>query len=1258
MPHHLPWRRHVVAATALVLTVGGSAAAFGAEPGADPGAAGEDAGIRSVTEPSGQLRTITLVTGDVVEARVDGSGRVLSAGLRAAEGADHGSVVWQDGEHTYLLPDGVQPLIDAGRLDRELFDITTLIASGYDDASRDTLPVIVQYVGGRRPRAAVAGTDPGVALPSVGGAALSIDKDRAAEAWDGLEPTPTARAAGSVRKIWLDAQVRGTAAPDLGTPTVPLTGAPAAHGRGIDGSGVTVAVLDTGYDVGHPDLAGQVTASRSFVPGQDVDDLNGHGTHTASTVAGTGAASDGRYAGMAPGADLMVGKVLDNSGSGATSGIIAGMQWAVAEGADIVSMSLGNDTATSCSSLDTQALEALSDRALFVVAAGNSSRHATVSTPGCSPAALTVGALDRENGTAPFSSRGPAVGGGWAKPDIASQGVGVVAANAGGREAHAYVASSGTSMATPHVAGAAALALQDDPDLTPAALKAVLTSAAAPSETPVPEQGAGPLDVGRAIDQTVFAAPNQTLGDFDHPQSDSEPTTATITLTNRSDQPAALDLSLSPVLGDDGETPVEGLVALATDSVVVPAAGTAEVSLDLDPTVEIPAAAYGVVTGRLIASGAGGERVVAPYAVHLEEPSANLTIRAVDRHGDPAASPSTFQLFDEHRDTARRYTIGYPEAGSTTIRVPHGAYALSATVMTRDEPGNVGSVASLSQLYRSDVEVDGDTTVTLDARDAEPITWKTNRPNEAAGFAMGLTYELTDDGAVRAGFMQTIPMLTKAIYAEPARDERLAFVASARLTAPRLEMTSSGGHTVDDVPVQLAPEFSDGGSAELVYIGKGTPENFAKHDIDGKIVLLDAGAGGGNANTWSAPAVAGGAVGVVAAVPDTVGRFQISGSGAKLPQITVTWQDSLALQAELAQGPVTMSWSGTPLASSPYLYNLARYRTDAIVPGVEQVRDPQLARVDADHFTQGGQTTYASNVQIKVPGLAGQYAGGTTLPLAAPLRRTELYTADPEVAWTTIASRGFAGTTYGSSFDGPRTMTAGSKERTTWFKAPYGVTRNTYGRPMMTRTTNRLSFAIAPYGDADGHDSTADYRDSGVRQLLLDGVPHLQTNGQYVLPQEEAEVTFRQSWARPVSAADQVGLAYRTEWRFSTSPDAQGAQPLLVPVVDVPSDLTNQVPSGTETRVPLAAVMDTEDGPVDLARVSLDYAFGDQSRVDEVTDWQPARVQRTAAGWFAIVPGDAAPGTFAHLRVSMADGSGSEVDQTLVRAYRAGRPTS
>ncbi|MGW2594216.1 S8 family serine peptidase [Streptomyces sp. NPDC001515] len=119
--------------------------------------------------------------------------------------------------------------------------------------------------------------------------------------------------------------MRGTTAPvPTTTPTVPLTGADAAHRAGLDGTGVKVAVLDTGIDADHPDLAGRIAATKVFVTGQDDRDRTGHGTHTASTVAGTGAASGGRYAGMAPGAELLVGKVLGDDGSGSISGIVQG----------------------------------------------------------------------------------------------------------------------------------------------------------------------------------------------------------------------------------------------------------------------------------------------------------------------------------------------------------------------------------------------------------------------------------------------------------------------------------------------------------------------------------------------------------------------------------------------------------------------------------------------------------------------------------------------------------------------------------------------------------------------------------------------------------------------------------------------------------------------------------------------------------------------------------------------------------------------
>ncbi|WP_203183956.1 S8 family serine peptidase [Streptomyces pratensis] len=1242
-----PWRSTAAGlATVALMAVGIPAAHAGAEV-TPPAGTGGDAVTRTVT--------VTLVTGDVVDARLAPDGRILSAAPRPVDGTDHPAAVWQDGTRTYVFPQGVEELVDAGLVDVRLFDIGKLVADGYDDAHSATVPVIVEYAGGRAPRTARPGTRTTATLESIGGAGLDVTKKSAADAWRDLTPAKaSARSAGGVTKIWLDAKVKGSAADPLGIPTVPLTGAGTAHKAGLDGSGVKVAVLDTGVDAAHPDLAGRITQTKVFVHGQDAEDRTGHGTHTASTVAGTGAASDGRYAGMAPGAGLLVGKVLGDDGSGTLSGIVSGMEWAVAEGAQVVSMSLGADGSTSCAGPDVEAVQRLSDKALFVIAAGNASLRGTVSTPGCAPSALTVGAVDRKNATASFSSRGPSADGINAKPDIASQGVDVVAARAGGRGAQAYRSMSGTSMATPHVAGAAALLLQQHPGLAPARLKALLTSSAKGTDAPVLDQGAGPMDVARAIAQLVTGEPNQLLGDFAYPQAGLEPVDRTLTLANGTDKDVTLTLAVSDVRGDDGSR-VHGFASAARTRVTVPANGTADVPVRIDPAAKLDAGDYGTLTGRLVGTGAHGVRVTVPFGVHLEVPSADLTVKGLDRHGDPAASPSAFQLFDDHRDSAKRYTLGYPAAGSTTIRVPLGTYSLSGLIMTRDEPGNVGSVDSVSQLYRPELTVSGDTTVTLDARDAERVAWHTDRASRPNGFAIGLTYGLDGAGRVLAGYATSVPSYAKAIYAQPVRHaDKVTFLASARQTAPLARFTSGGGRVLDSLPVQKATEFDGKGTAEVVAIGKGTDANFAAHDLEDKVVLVDAGPGGGNAYAWDAAAGTAGAVGVLAAVPDSEGRFQITGPEGGVPQATITWDDALTLKAEAGpSGSAKVGWSGTATARSPYVYNLAHVSKGAIRPGTQRVRDSKLAASDARYHVQRatGDMTYWSDVKVGLPGMAAVWAGGTTLPLQAPQQRTEYFTPSggEGLTWTTLMRRDL-GPNSGTAYDGPREAVQGNSTAY-WYKSPYGPVRNTYSAAMMTRDSNRLAFTVAPFGDAGGHDSTAARTDYGTRQLLVNGEPQPLVSGAFELPRDTADVTFRQTWRRPASGADRTGLAYSTQWDFRSGAADQGAQRLLVPVLDLASDLRNTRPAGESTTMGIGAVVDGADGPVALEDVEVQYAYGDQATTDQVTDWHTADVRRSHGAWRATVPGDAPAGTFVHLRVTLADGHGARVGQTMVRAY-------
>ena len=476
--------------------------------GDHPAQAGTPTGRRrhapTSRRPGASTHRITLVTGDVAELTTSSNGQV-SARLTSDEPYYFGNF---DGELS-LVPAEAYPLLTEGRLDKRLFNLTELVAQGYDDASSDQLPLLADRAGhpAQRPVHPAAATLRRT-LPSVGSTAVTRAEVRRQDLLGRHQRPDHVQERSQVTKIWLDGRTHATL--DQSTQQI---GAPTAWKAGYDGHGVKVAVLDTGYDAGHPDLAKQVVASESFVPDQAVQDLHGHGTHTASIVAGLGTASDGKRKGVAPGAELLIGKVLDNSGGGYDSEAIAGMEWAVQQGAKVVSMSLGGWPTDGTDPMS-QAVDELSKSsgALFVIAAGNSGAEETVGSPGAAAEALTVGAVDRDDKLAYFSSRGPRLGDGALKPEVTAPGVEIAAARAAGTEqghvlGQYYTAMSGTSMATPHVAGAAAILAQRHPDWTGPQLKAALAATAVPSTTathrpagPRPDrhpEGARPEDPAR-----------------------------------------------------------------------------------------------------------------------------------------------------------------------------------------------------------------------------------------------------------------------------------------------------------------------------------------------------------------------------------------------------------------------------------------------------------------------------------------------------------------------------------------------------------------------------------------------------------------------------------------------------------------------------------------------------------------------------------------------------------------------------------------
>lgn len=247
------------------------------------------------------------------------------------------------------------------------------------------------------------------------------------------------------------------------------------------GKGVKVAVLDTGVDLDHPDLAHHFVGHKaenleSFIEGEDVDDGNGHGTHVSGIVAGATDSSGGIRYSVAPDAELLVGKVLDNRGDGSDDTVLSGIAWASVMGARVVNLSLGGER-----ELDgwfEQDYEVLADRVaeasatLLIAAAGNDSDRnaepptlAPVDNPAAAPSIVAVAACDSKLLPGWFSNAELDIIG---RLDVSAPGVDIYSTYNDG--SFAYL--DGTSMATPHVAGLAALRLEMSPALSPEALRA------------------------------------------------------------------------------------------------------------------------------------------------------------------------------------------------------------------------------------------------------------------------------------------------------------------------------------------------------------------------------------------------------------------------------------------------------------------------------------------------------------------------------------------------------------------------------------------------------------------------------------------------------------------------------------------------------------------------------------------------------------------------------------------------------------------
>ncbi|MCX5067466.1 S8 family serine peptidase [Micromonospora lupini] len=783
---------------ALALSAPVPASAAPAAP-APPGGAGAQS--TSGGPIANRSTTVTLITGDRVTVTASGASVRRGAGREGVR-----FLVQRQRGRLSVTPTDALPLLRSGRVDRRLFDVTGLVEARYDDAHRDTLPLLVSYGSAgtaRRTTAALPGTRVTRDLPAIRGAALTTGKSSLGAVWATVTTGPAGArldAAGGVERIWLDGHRRVTL-----DHSVPQIGAPAAWAAGFTGKGVSVAVLDTGVDATHPDLAGKVGEARNFTEVPDARDTVGHGTHVASTIAGTGAASGGKYRGVAPDATLLDGKVCEDQGC-TDSAILAGMQWAAVEKkAAVVNMSLSGWDTPEVDPLE-EAVQTLTAQTgtLFVTAAGNDGLDGSVGSPASADAALAVGAVDRDDKLADFSSRGPRVGDDALKPDITAPGVDIVAARSatgviGDPVGDRYVTLSGTSMATPHVAGSAALLAQQHPGWRADRLKATLMAAAKPHpDQTAYQQGAGRVDVAHAITQQISTDPvSVSFGRTLWPHGDDDPITRTVTWRNDGPAPVGVDLSVEGA-GPDGRALPAGLFRLGVNRLTVPAGGTAATTVTADTRL---GDADGYWTGRIVARS-GAAVAVTPLAVHREVESYTLTVEHRNRAGARTGeSGSTLVGLDSFAwwdlDSAD---------GVASVRVPKGHYGLTSVVY---EPAPDGAQGATSVLAQPELTVDRDTRIVVDARRTKPVRTTIPEPG-AVPELIDISGNFTaDDGsAYTIGiWADTFTGLTSGQLGKPVSDERFVSTISSQWIKPDTANTPYLYSLAEAIPSRLPTGF-------------------------------------------------------------------------------------------------------------------------------------------------------------------------------------------------------------------------------------------------------------------------------------------------------------------------------------------------------------------------------------------------------------------------------------------------------------------
>jgi subtilisin family serine protease len=1205
--------------------------------------AAKDAAIENAASSGEQ--TITLITGDIVKiTTIEGGKQIIN--VEPADRNGSGAQVLTIGDETYVIPTSAMPYVAADKLDKDLFNVTELIKNGYDDKKMSSLPVIVEYEETKarsvqQNKPAPKGAKTVRVLESINGAALSTSKKEADTFWEDITPedAPSQKEASEslfdhgIEKIWLDGRVEASL-----EQSIPQIGANTVWDSGFTGKGIKVAVLDSGIDPNHPDLSGQIEESKSFVPGETVDDKHGHGTHVASTVLGTGAASEGKNKGVAPEARLIVGKVLNDAGSGLDSWIIDGMEWA-SDNAKIVSMSLGSSEPSNGTDPMAQAVNRLSEEkgALFVIAAGNSGYEGAIGSPGAADAALTIGAVDKADKIAYFTSKGPRYGDKGLKPDLSAPGVDIVAARSGlSSGSGSYRSMSGTSMATPHVAGAAALLLQKNPDWTGAQLKEALMSTSKKLNYSPYHIGTGRLDVPAAANSTVRATGSLSFGFFKWPHNNAQPVQKTVTYRNTSDSAVTLNLQ-ADFKNADGEASPNGMLNVSDSQITVPANGTKNVTLTLDPKLGELGARY---EGHLTATDADGKQVAhTAMGMVKEEEKYTLTLKATDRNGNPTLAYAA--LFSKDMD---------PEIvavnGTTELRLRPGTYSAMAMMEVDTNTDHRG----IALVGNPEIILDGQQTVELDARKAKEI--KVEVPKNTEPSYQRMEYYRSIEGKTMS-HINLLPVWIDKMYAAPTNeveDGEFEYLTRWRLIKPYLEINFKG-KVLDDIPLAGSTPLDGKYNLSTVYAGNGTAADYERLNAKGKAVIVDR----NSEVTPSEQSVAAHAAGakLLIIVNNEDKEFSVFAGNPDYTDIPlavagISKSEGDQVIKAARSGSLKLFVEGE--VNTPYVYDLMDVHQDQIPKDLKYApSNDELVKIDtrykSDREAPGGEFRYDLR-----PHTRG--AVGFLYKLQLPSVRTEWVSAVKDTRWYHHAE------VLDSQWEVRQpsvTYEKGGKLNEDWFSP---VVRPRLGEGYWTpnRQGNSFQFNIPAWADSTKGSTGGTGYDESVKNQT-----HELYQGDTLIKEGKSQalnvfsgISEERKQYRLVTDAKRdpnrwsTSVSTHTEWTFwsGKGEDFRTLLPFYSLDYKVDTDMEGNALAAPSTTLELsAAKLDGVTGYGNLEGATLDVSF------NEGESWKSVKLERTADDRWVAKINNPKKSKSVSLRASAWDDEGNKISQEIIKAY-------